>query len=242
LLLRGAIAAFGLVMLAGCVWGLGPAFVSLDRATVTGALTLPADRQDAAGRLKTDNGYQLLVAESKVRVYLGRVALLGPAPAGGSAAEVLGLAPFDPVLFVPLGGEYGTDTFTCQGPNVCQLPPGTIATARLDVTRLQAYGSVQAGPGLTAPIQWEIDLPTPGVRYDASAPATIDRAVAPRLAFGGRLQLTERLFDGIEWARLAQAAPGETLHLETDERSKAALLANLAKSQWTAELKRYSGD
>jgi hypothetical protein len=225
------------MMLAGCVWGLGPAFVSLDRATVTGALTLTADRQDASGRLKTDNGYLLQVAEGKVRVYLGRVAL--QAQASSSAPEVLGLAPFDPVLFVPLGGEYSTDTFTCQGPNVCLLAPGAIASARLDVTRLQAYGSVQAGPGLAAPVSWEIDLPTPGVHYDAGASATIDHATAPRLAFEGRLQLTERLFDGIEWARLAQAAPGATLHLEVDEKSKATLLANLAQNQWTAEIKRY---
>jgi hypothetical protein len=279
-----------LLVLAGCAWGPGSSFASLEKATVAASLPIENGRRDEAGRLKTDNGYRLTVSEGQVRVYVGALDLLGPATAaaagtgaafdpahppagytlchsghchrtdgalvsyedvqaqlagGGAAApqQVLGLTPYTQVLFVPVGGETSSDAFLCNGAMSCMMPQGSVATSRLDVSRLQAYGQAEAEPGLpalgAAPLRWELDLTTEALSYSAKTPATIDRTSPYALGLSGRLAMTDRLFDGIEWDRLAQAANGATVHLEADAKTKETLLANLAKASWTAELKRY---
>lgn len=278
------------LVLAGCAWGPGTGFASLEHSEVTAAWPLGTGRQDEAGRLKTDNGYRLAVSEGQVRVYLGTVSLLAPAAAGGTGTgatfdpahppagytlchsghchrtdgalvsyedvqaqlaggggaaapkQVLGLTPSTAVLFVPVGGEATSNSFFCSTTS-CMIDQGTIARADLAVSRVQAYGSAEAGPGLpvlgAAPLEWELDLPTDALSYDARAAATIDRTSPYALGFSGRLAISDRLFDDIEWDRLAQAANGATVHLEADARTKETLLANLAKARWTAEIKRY---
>ena len=164
--------------------------------------------------------------------------------AGGTVTPprtVLSLTPVTPTLFIPLGGEARLDSFTCGGPTACMLDQGAIARAKVTVTRIEAYGTVEAGPGLpalaAAPVRWQLDLPAPSLSYTAEAPSTIDRTSPYHLAFDGRLGVTEKLFDGIEWDRLAQAAPTATVHLDADAKTTETLLANMAKSQWTAAIK-----
>lgn len=276
------------LVLAGCAWGPGTSFASLEKAAVTAGLPIETGRRDDAGRLKTDNGYRLTVSEGRLRVYVGQLNLLGPAGAatagtgaafdpahppagytlchsghchradgalvsyedvqaqlagGGAAApkQVLALTPYNPVLFVPVGGETSLDSFLCNGALSCMIDQGPIAHANLAVTRVQAYGTAEAGPGLPplgAPIQWELDLPAEALSYSAKTNATVDRTSPYALGVFGRLVVTDRLFDAIEWDRLAQAAHGATVHLEADAKTQETLLANLAKSQWTAEIGR----
>jgi hypothetical protein len=273
-------------LLAGCAWGPGTGFASLERVAVTTTLPVPAARLDEAGRLKTDNGFRVALGD-KLRVYFKDLGLQAPgAPAGatggtfdpanpppgyslchgghchradgalidyadiqaemsGGAASapstVVRLTPFAQVAFVAPNGEGLVDSFNCA-PG-CTLDQGDLSRAPLALSKFEAYGTVEAGPGLTplggAPVSWVIELPAESLTYQADLDATVSRTSPARLALFGQLVLSERLFDGIEWARLADAQPGQALRLDRDAKTKETLLANLARAQWSAELKRY---
>jgi hypothetical protein len=164
--------------------------------------------------------------------------------AGGGATAprtVVRLTPFAQVAFVAPNGEGLVDSFNCA-PG-CALDQGELSRAPLALAKFEAYGTVEAGPGLTplgaAPVSWVVELPAESLTYQADLDATVSRTSPARLALFGRLALSERLFDGIEWERLASAQPGASLRLDQDAKTRETLLANLARAQWTAELKRY---
>jgi hypothetical protein len=164
--------------------------------------------------------------------------------AGGGATAartVVRLTPFSQVAFVAPNGEGLVDSFNCA-PG-CTLDQGDLSRAPLALTKFEAYGTVEAGPGMTAlgaaPVSWVVELPAESLTYQAELDATVSRTSPATLGLFGRLVLSERLFDGIEWERLAAAQPGATLRLAQDAKTKETLLANLARAQWTAELKRY---
>ncbi|MNS53348.1 hypothetical protein D3C72_861010 [compost metagenome] len=165
----------------------------------------------------------------------------GAAPA---SKRLMVLTPTSRVAFVPLGGEAVLNSFNCRGVDgACAFDQGTADSATLYVEALQAYGQVTAGPGLaavgTGSVDWVLDLEQfsqPSSFKAGMPPRVIDRLGPADLRFTGRLQVTERLFDGIQWDRLAQAAAGGTIKLETDAATKEQILTNLAKSAWSAEL------
>lgn len=294
-LTRFAPAAVAVAALAGCAWGPGGGFATLQKAVTTQALPISADRLDEAGRWKTDNGYRLTVAEKLVRVHIGAVTIDGapsaaavaaagsaafdpanPPPgyslchgghchradgalvdyadiqaslAGGSASQapprLMALVPTTKVAFVPLGGEASLDSFNCRtgADGACEFGQGTAASSDLFVQGLQAYGQAAAGPGLAAlgggSVEWVLDLEMltqPSAFRTGLTLRVIDRLGPAGFRFTGRFQVTERLFDGIQWDRLAQAAAGATIKLEADAATKEQILTNLAKSAWSAEL------
>ncbi|MFN3429538.1 MAG: hypothetical protein ACK46X_06265 [Candidatus Sericytochromatia bacterium] len=283
--------------LAGCAWGPGAGFATLQKAVTTQALSLSPDRVDETGRWKTDNGYRLTVSEGIVRVFVAAVTLeeTGESGAGNTAGAsaafdpanpppgyslchgghchradgalidyadiqaslaggtvqttrtLMALVPTTKVAFVPLGGEASLTSFNCRlgVDGACDFGEGVAETATLQVERLQAYGRAAAGPGLglgdlgTGSVEWVLDLDQesqPSKLQANMGPRVIDRLGPADLRFTGRLQVTERLFDGIDWDRLAKAANGATLKLETDEVTRERILSNLAKSSWSAEL------
>lgn len=275
-----------LAVLAGCAWGPGTGFASLERVALTTTLPVSPERLDEAGRLKTDNGY-LVALGDKVRVYFKDLALQAPGAPGGAvgtfdpanppagyslchgghchradgalidyaeiqaelsgsgaaaARTVVTLTPFAQVAFVAPNGEGLVDAFNCA-PG-CALDQGRLDAAPLALAKLEAFGEVASGPGLaplgSAPISWVLVLPAESLKFRAELDATISRTSAEKLALFGRLVLSERLFDGIDWARLALGAtPGTILQLGDDAATRETLLANLARAQWSAELKRY---
>lgn len=274
--------------LAGCAWGPGAGFATLQKVTTTQALPIAADRLDETGRWKTDNGYRLTVAEKLVRVHVSALVIDGvgegaqaagpgtfdPAnpppgyslchgghchrddgalvdyadiPTGTGAAvsatkRLMVLTPTTRVAFVPLGGEAVLDSFNCRGVDqACAFDQGTADSATLYVEALQAYGQVTAGPGAAdvGTVEWVLNLEQfaqPSSFKSGMPPRLIDRLGPAGLRFTGRFQVTERLFDGIQWERLAKTAAGATLKLEADAATREQILTNLAKSEWTPEL------
>jgi hypothetical protein len=278
---------------AGCAWGPGAGFATLQKAEVTAALPLESTRRDEQGRWKTDNGYRLEVAEGLVRVYIGPVTLDGPGPATGaptgavfdpanpppgyslchgghchradgalidyadiqaelsqggvrpSRQFVMTLRPVDPVAFVPLGGEAKLDSFSCDAGG-CDFPQATVDGAVVRITRLQAYGRVAAGAGVpdVGNVRWELDLDLGVLNQAVSLKSDVEHRVinregVARLQLSGRLHVTERLFDGIQWERLAKAASGGTIHLGADDPTKETLAGNIARFGWQAQLQPW---
>jgi hypothetical protein len=88
--------ALAVAALAGCAWGPGAGFATLQKAVTTQALPISADRLDETGRWKTDNGYRLTIAERLVRVHVAGVTIDGPAAAGAAATASAAFDPANP--------------------------------------------------------------------------------------------------------------------------------------------------
>lgn len=162
---------------------------------------------------------------------------------GGAAAPtvVLRLTPFNQVAFVAPNGEGLIDSFQCDP--ACALDQGKLNRVPLALSKLEAYGEVEAGPGLAplgaSPVPWVLVLPAESLTFQAEVDTTVSRTSPQRLALSGRLVLSEKLFDGIAWDRLAAAQPNRTLQLEADAATRETLLTNLAQARWTAELRQF---
>lgn len=159
---------------------------------------------------------------------------------GGAAAaaptSVAALQPSATEVAVPLGQEATVSFGGCQ-PD-CFLDPGPVDRAALTVKRLRASGVVEAGPGTgplgAQPRMWQLDMPLSALTRPSEVTATISRQGPAMLRLGGRLTLTAKLLDGIDWERLA-AQPG-TIDLAADPQTLETLIANLAESEWIAQL------
>lgn len=137
------------------------------------------------------------------------------------------------VSFVP--GTDGSVALTGCSPD-CFLEQGALDRLSLTVSRLQLSGTVQADAGGAslgdAPRAWRLDLPLQALTLTSPVGLTISRSGPAGFRVTGTFQLSEKLLDGIEWARLA-STPG-VIDLVADARTQETLLVNLAQSRWTA--------
>ncbi|MBM3266530.1 MAG: hypothetical protein FJZ01_02680 [Candidatus Sericytochromatia bacterium] len=152
--------------------------------------------------------------------------------AGGvatSSAAVLTFALAD--LALAAGGEASRSAAACEP---CLLGRGTIVGADLAVASLAASGTVEATPGAPSPgaatRSWTL-----AVGALPLLPGTLSRAIdrdAPSgLVFGGRLALSEKLFDNLEWAGFAATG---TIAIDASPSALTSIRANLARSNWQA--------
>jgi hypothetical protein len=158
---------------------------------------------------------------------------------GGAAAApstVIALQPSAAEVAVPLGNEAAVTFGGCQ-PD-CFLEQGTVDRAAIALKRLRISGQVEAAPGTAAlgaqTRMWQLDLPLSASIRPAQVKATISRQGPSMLRLGGRLTLSDKLLDGIEWERLA-SQPG-TINLAADAKTLETLIANMAGSEWAAQL------
>jgi hypothetical protein len=164
------------------------------------------------------------------------------ASGGGAAAPttLLTLAPVSPVLAVRPGDAASIALGACI-PG-CELPRGTISRAPLRFVTVKASGQVSSAPGTAAlpggTVAWRFTL-ADVVLAGPSLSLAIDRGTPPGFTLGGTIAVTDRLFDGLDWARLA--ASGSPVQLDADAASRETLVANVAKSAWTPTLLPVTG-
>jgi hypothetical protein len=137
---------------------------------------------------------------------------------------------------VPIGGRPVVTLGRCQP--ACALDQGRISRLVFTGTTLRASGTVQAAPGTATlgatPRAWTLALPLSSFAPVANTDTTIDRDQAARLAVAASFKVSDRLLDGIDWARLS--SQGDSIALESDAATREALLANLANSTWSAQI------
>jgi hypothetical protein len=156
--------------------------------------------------------------------------------AGAAATTVLTLAPRTPSLAL-LPGARATLAFDRCTPS-CDLPRGKLTRAPLGLKRLSASGRVTSQPGIAplpgGSVAWQLELADGLTLAGPTLQVTVDRGQPTTFKLAGELSPSERLFDGLDWARLARQ--GGTLQLDADPSTREALLANFAKSAWTPRL------
>lgn len=137
---------------------------------------------------------------------------------------------------VPVGGSTVVTLGRCQP--ACALDQGRISRLVFNGTTLRASGTVQAAPGTATlgatPRAWTLALPLSSFAPVANTDTTIDRDQAARLAVAASFKVSERLLDGIDWARLSSQS--DPIALEIDAATRETLLANLANSTWSAQI------
>lgn len=137
---------------------------------------------------------------------------------------------------IPVGGSTVVTLGRCQP--ACALDQGRISRLVFNGTTLRASGTVQAAPGTAmlgaTPRAWTLALPLSSFAPVANTDTTIDRDQAARLAVAASFQVSERLLDGIDWARLSSQS--DPIALEIDAATRETLLANLANSTWSAQI------
>jgi hypothetical protein len=156
----------------------------------------------------------------------------------GAAAPttILTLTPTVPSVSLPPGGTVQVAFNKCT-PN-CDLPRGTISGAKLALNRLLVSGQVQAlagSPAIGAAVRtWRLALPLGDLALTGKLAVKVDRDQPATQYLSGQLTLTDKVFDGIDWARLA--AQADPIELDADQATSELLLSNLGQSTWTPKL------
>lgn len=120
----------------------------------------------------------------------------------------------------------------------CLLGRGTIAGADLRLASVAATGTVEASPG-TPPLPggkrtWTLAL-TGLDALKGTVVRSVDRDAPASFSLDGTLAISDKLFDGLDWAALASGAG--TIDLRASPGAASTLAANYAKSNWSFELK-----
>jgi hypothetical protein len=165
-------------------------------------------------------------------------------------AELSGGAnPVLPVASLPVGDldllSPETRAVGCEP--ACELPRTEVSRGRWAVTALRLEGTVRDGratprfPG-ERPFRLELastSADTPVAVLDGALDVPSDRAHAPRVLLSLRLELTSRIFDGVDWAA---TTPGEDGLVDLDAQANAPartrLLESVVEVDPTAEVKR----
>jgi len=122
----------------------------------------------------------------------------------------------------------------------CFLPRGTVAGADLTLTALTAAGTAEALPGSPAlssgKLAWTLGLKDP-LTFRGNVIQAIDRDNSAAFKLDGTLALSDKLFDGIDWAAFASAP---RIAVESSPAALTAVKTNLAQSKWTPSLKAHN--
>ncbi|MDB5099567.1 MAG: putative lipoprotein [Cyanobacteria bacterium RYN_339] len=158
---------------------------------------------------------------------------------GGTAAAattLVTLAPTVPTVNLAPGGTVQVAFSKCA-PN-CNLPRGTVSTAKLALNRLLVSGQVQPLAGSPAiggaTRRWKLALALGDLALAGPLAVKVDRDQPATRYLSGQLTLTDKVFDGIDWARLASQA--DPIELDADQATNELLIANLGKSTWVPKL------
>jgi hypothetical protein len=159
--------------------------------------------------------------------------------AGGVATRSLAALAWDLALTAIKPDREGAARLKACTPS-CLLPRGTIAGADLTLATLGASGTVEAMPGTPAlagsPRAWTLslkDLTT----FKGNLIQAVDRDGPGAFTLNGTFALSDKLFDGIDWAAFAGTSP---IALDSSPAAVAVLKANLAASNWTPVLQAQS--
>lgn len=175
-------------------------------------------------------------SDGAVKTYAEVQAELAGGSGAAAPATLLTLTPTTPAVNVAPGGTVQI-AFTKCTPN-CDLPRGTIAGAKLALNRLLVSGQVEAlagTPALNVPVRtWKLALPLGDLALTGALGVAVDRDQPATRYLSGTLALTDKVFDGIEWARLASQA--DPIELDADQATVELLLSNLGQSTWTPKL------